>query len=68
MALILTLDINDILRIGDIDVKYIKKSGRKICLSIKADKDIKISRIKPISTDSAFEHKSDHARNNSKTT
>lgn len=47
MALNLTLDIEDSIKIGDnIEVKYLRKIGRKINISVEAPLSLKILRVK----------------------
>lgn len=43
MGLSLTIDIGDIIIIEDVKIKYSKKSGRKINVSVEAPKEKKIT-------------------------
>ena len=46
MALNLTIDVLDSVRIGEIEVKYLKRIGRKVSIAISAPKEMKINIIK----------------------
>jgi|GEM_PF-7114677 sRNA-binding carbon storage regulator CsrA len=48
MALMTTIDIGDSVKIGDIEIKYVKKLGRKVGIAITAKEEIKITRAAKI--------------------
>jgi len=43
-----TIDIGDSVKIGDIEIKYVKKLGRKVGIAITAKEEIKITRAAKI--------------------
>lgn len=44
MALMTTIDIGDSVKIGDVEIRYVKKLGRKVGIAITAKEEIKITR------------------------